>query len=111
MSMADDDDDDDLDEFDKARIITMGREITYANLECLCVRYHRKHAIVSDQLEVTLAAMHKDGWRFCLQIIKEGIPETYYELFTAAIHKKPFWTAERFNSMRMPVTQRKKQDA
>jgi hypothetical protein len=39
----------------------------------------------SDQLEQTLAAMHKDGWRCCLQMVKQGIPNPYYEQFTASL--------------------------
>lgn len=76
--------------------------ITYQNLEKVTLRYHKEHGIASDQLEQTLASMHKDGWRCSVDMLRRGIPQAYYDQFTAAVHNKSIFTANRFLRMRIP---------
>lgn len=76
--------------------------ITYQNLERVAIRYHKENGIASDQLEQTLAAMHKDGWRLSVDILRRGLPQSYYDQFTATLHNKTIFTANRFLRMRIP---------
>jgi len=78
-------------------------QITYQNIEKVTLRYRKENGIQSTELEDTLAAMHKDGWRVCLQMIKQGIPIPYYDQFTAACKGKSIFTSNRFAMMRRPV--------
>lgn len=76
--------------------------ITYRNLEKVTLRYHKENGIASDQLEHTLAAMHKDGWRLSVDIERRGIPQCFYDQFTASLKNKTIYTANRFLRMRIP---------
>ena len=72
------------------------------NLEKVTLRYHKENGIASDQLEQTLSAMHMDGWRLSVDIERRGIPQCYYDQFTAALKNKTSYTANRFLRMRIP---------
>jgi hypothetical protein len=76
-------------------------EINYRNLEELALRFHKEHAVASDQLKDTLAAMHKAGWRFCNAVEERGLPGRYYAQFTAAVHGGTIYTPEYFEQMRV----------
>ena len=78
-------------------------QITYQNIEKVSLRYRKENGIKSIQLEDTLAAMCKDGWRVCLQMIKQGIPIPFYDQFTAACKGETIFTSNRFAMMRRPV--------
>jgi hypothetical protein len=73
------------------------------NIEKVTLRFRRDHGIKSNLMEDTLAAMHKEGWRCCLQMIKQGIPIPFYDQFTAQCKGKTIFTTERFAHMRRPV--------
>lgn len=76
------------------------RELTFRNLEKATLRYRQSHGIRSAQLEDTLAAMHADGWRLNIAVIRSGIPATFYDQFTAATQGHSVFTANRFALMR-----------
>jgi hypothetical protein len=77
--------------------------ITYRNIERVTLRYRKENGIKDNQMETTLAAMHKDGWRCCLQMIKQGIPQAFYDQFTASCKGSTIFTSNRFAMMRRPV--------
>ena len=77
--------------------------ITYQNIEKVTLRYRKENGIKSIHLEDTLAAMHKDGWRCCLQMIKQGIPIPFYDQFEASCKGSTIFTSNRFAMMRRPV--------
>jgi hypothetical protein len=76
-------------------------ELNYRNLEELALRFHKDHAVASDQLKDTLAAMYKAGWRFCNAVEERGLPGRYYEEFTAAVRGGTIYTPEYFEQMRV----------
>jgi hypothetical protein len=76
-------------------------KINYDNLEELALRFHKEHAVASDQLKDTLAAMATAGWRFCNAIEERGLPGRYYAQFTAAVHGGTIYTPEYFEQMRV----------
>lgn len=76
------------------------KQITYGNMEKLCLRYRAEHGIRSTQLEDTLEAMHKDGYRLQVSVVRQGIPSCYFEQFTAACKGDSIWCPGRFNRMR-----------
>jgi hypothetical protein len=45
--------------------------------------------------------MHANGWRFDEEVHRCGIPQVYFDQFTAAVHGKTVYTAEFFRSMRV----------
>lgn len=76
-------------------------QITYQNIERVCLRYRRDNGIKSKELEDTLEAMHKDAWRLQISVLRGGIPEAIYEQFTKACDEKSIYTAGRFARMRV----------
>lgn len=75
------------------------KQITYSNMEKLCLRYRKENGIASTQLEDTLEHMHKNGYRLQVTVLKNGIPKCYFEQFTAACKGDSIWCAGRFNRM------------
>ena len=75
--------------------------LSYQNMEKLTLWYHKAHGIQSDQLADTLAAMHAAGWRCDQEVLAGGIPQAYYDQFTAMVHGNSIYTAEFFRSMRV----------
>ena len=75
--------------------------LSYQNMEKLTLWYHKASGIKSDQLQDTLAEMHASGWRFEEEVHRCGIPQVYYDQFTAVVHGKTIYTAEFFRSMRV----------
>lgn len=73
--------------------------LDYTNMEKLTLWYHKTLSIKSDQLEDTLAEMHSAGWRFDQEVLTGGIPQTFYDQFTAMVHGKSIYTAEFIRSM------------
>lgn len=75
------------------------KQITYTNMERLCLRYRGENGIQSTQLEDTLEHMHKNGYRLQVTVLKNGIPRSYFEQFTAACKGDSIWSSNRFNRM------------
>jgi hypothetical protein len=75
--------------------------LSYRNMEKLTLWYHKALGIKSDQLQDTLTEMHANGWRFDEEVHRCGIPQVYFDQFTAAVHGKTVYTAEFFQSMRV----------
>ena len=75
--------------------------LSYQNMEKLTLWYHKAHGIQSDQLADTLAEMHAGGWRCYQEVLEKGIPQAYYEQFTAMVRGSSIYTAEFFRSMRV----------
>jgi hypothetical protein len=75
--------------------------LSYQNLEKMTLWYHKTLAIKSDQLQDTLAEMHNAGWRCDQEVLTGGIPQVYYDQFTAVVHGKTIYTADFFRSMRV----------
>jgi hypothetical protein len=76
-------------------------QITYQNMERVTQRFRAEHGIKSDQLEVTLEAMHKAGWRLQVSVLRSGIPSQFYDEFTAKCKGQTSFTEGRFARMRM----------
>lgn len=76
-------------------------QITFQNLERVTLRFRRENGITSTELEDTLEAMHKEGWRLQISVHKQGIPEVFYEQFTKACKNETVFTAGRFARMRV----------
>ncbi len=76
--------------------------LSYQNMEKLTLWYHKTLGIKSDQLQDTLAEMHRVGWRCDQEVLTGGIPQVYYDQFNAMVHGKSIYTAEFFRSMRVP---------
>jgi hypothetical protein len=53
-------------------------DINYRNLIKVSLRYRKNHGIKSKDLAEVLAQMCLNGWAFCKQIMKDGIPEPYF---------------------------------
>lgn len=77
------------------------KQITYQNLEKVSLRYRRDNCIKSKQLEDTLEAMHRDGWRLQISVLRGGIPDSFFEQFTKACDEDTIFTHGRFNRMRI----------
>jgi hypothetical protein len=77
------------------------QKLNYQNMEKVTLWYHKAFGIKSDQLQDTLAEMHAGGWRFDEEVHRCGIPQVYYDQFTAVVHGKTIYTAEFFRSMRV----------
>ena len=75
--------------------------LSYQNMEKLTLWYRKAHGIGSAQLADTLAAMHAAGWRCDQEVLAGGIPQAYYDQFTAMVHGNSIYTAEFFRSMRV----------
>ena len=75
--------------------------LSYQNMEKLTLWYRKAHGVESDQLADTLAAMHAGGWRCEQEVLAGGIPQAYYDQFTAMVHGRSIYTAEFFRSMRV----------
>jgi hypothetical protein len=81
-------------------------KLNYDNLEELALRFHTEHAVASDQLEDTLAAMYEDGWRFAPAVLKDmqraGLPAVFYAQFTARVRGGTVFTSAFFRDLRAP---------
>lgn len=75
------------------------KQITYMNMERVCLRYRAENGIQSNQLGATLEHMHKNGWRLQVTVLRQGIPQSFYEQFTAACKGESIWSEGRFNRM------------
>lgn len=75
------------------------KQITYMNMERVCLRYRAENGIESKELGVTLEHMHKHGWRLQVTVLRQGIPQTFFEQFTAACKGESIWCEGRFNRM------------
>lgn len=76
------------------------KQITYMNMERVTMRYRKEHGITSVLLEDTLEAMHKDGWRLQITVMRGGIPQQFFDEFTAQCKNKTTFKASRFVMMR-----------
>lgn len=77
------------------------RQITFRNIEKVTLRYRQQRGIKSDQLEVTLAAMHADNYRLDRSLTMHGIPAVVFDEFTAKCKGETKWSANRFSMMRV----------
>jgi hypothetical protein len=76
------------------------KQITYSNFERVTLRYRRENGIASTQLEDTLEHMHANGWRLQITVLRQGIPESLFEQFTAQCKGETIYCAGRFNRMK-----------
>lgn len=75
-------------------------QITYTNMEKVCLRHRAQNGIKSTQLEDTLEHMHAHGWRLQVTVLKQGIPATIFDQFTAHCNGKTAYKASKFVMMR-----------
>lgn len=75
-------------------------QITYSNMEKVCLRYRAQNGIKSCRLEDTLEHMHQHGWRLQVTVLKQGIPSTIFDQFEAACEGKTAYRASKFVMMR-----------
>lgn len=75
-------------------------QITYQNMEKATLKWRARHGIKSKNLEDTLEDMFKHGWRFQISVEKNGIPQTFFEQFTAQCDGSSIYKASRFVMMR-----------
>jgi hypothetical protein len=75
------------------------KKITWDNMQQVTLKYHKKHQIESDLLQVTdlskdpLAAMMQDGWRFAHALMmKNKNPQLYADQFTASVRSQSLCT-------------------
>jgi hypothetical protein len=78
-------------------------DINYRNLIKVSLRYRKNHGIKSKDLAEVLAQMCLNGWAFCKQIMKDGIPEPYFADFEQQCDGKSVFTAGMINNLRRPV--------
>ena len=76
------------------------RELTFRNLEKATLRYREAEGLQSKDLEVILEHMHAKGWRISMSMVRSGIPEAFYEQFTAACEGGTVWKKSRFTALK-----------
>lgn len=85
------------------------KQITYSNMEKVCMRYRNDNGIKSTDLSHVLAHMHRNGWRLQVTVLRNGIPSQFFEEFTAQCSGDTTYCVNRFN--RMKVMERWKEGA
>lgn len=70
------------------------------NMERVTLRFRAENGIKSTQLEDTLEAMHKDGCRLQITVLRGGIPSQFFDEVNAQCNNKTSFKASRFVMMR-----------
>lgn len=80
--------------------------ITARNLLKVTLDYRKRKGIPSKELSSILEAMHSDNWFLDMALIRNGIPATFFDEFTARCDGRTAMTASRFDRMRVAETWR-----
>lgn len=76
-------------------------QISYRNMIKTSLRYRETNSIESTQLEDTLSHMCHNGWEFQVTVLRQGIPTTFFEQFTAMCTGGNIMVPGRINRMRV----------
>lgn len=77
------------------------REITFRNMLKVCLRHRQDRHLKTKSLAVVLESLHHDGWFLNVQVIRQGIPSTFYDEFEARCSGDTVMREGRFNRMRV----------
>ena len=77
------------------------REITYRNMLKVCFRHRSDRRLTTGSLAKVLESLHKENWFLNVQVLRAGIPSTYYDQFEAMCREETVMTEGRFNRMRV----------
>lgn len=77
------------------------KEITFRNMLKLCLRCRRDRKLGTTSLAKVLEVLHGDNYFLNVQVLRQGIPSTYFDQFEALCHDSTVMREGRFNRMRV----------
>lgn len=77
------------------------REITYRNMLKVCLRHRQDRRLTTKSLGKVLESLHTENWFLNVQVLRSGIPSTFYDEFEARCNGETVMREGRFNRMRV----------
>lgn len=77
------------------------REITYRNMLKVCLRFRADRKLETRSLGKVLELLHKENYFLNVQVLRQGIPSTFFDEFEARCSDETVMREGRFNRMRV----------
>lgn len=77
------------------------RQITYSNMEKVCLRFRKDNGMKTTDLADVLAAMLARDWRFQVTVLRNGIPSSMFDDFAARCEGDTVFCVGRVRRMKI----------